>query len=245
MTRRTIRAIHTRGDAQIVFLDTPGLHTSDDLLSEVINSAAMNALKEADLIIRFIDSSRLRGQEDERIDEILTDYEKKVIRVLSRADLVRTRELDPNMLAISSHDRRGISDLVTLIESRIPEGPWLYEEDMYTDQDIPSRIEEVVREAIFHFTGQEVPYSTYSEVSSLDRSPDGSMKALVYIHCETEAQKRILVGTGGAMISSIGKMARENLMKIFAAHAHLVVRVKVSPKWKKTKQSAMRALGMR
>jgi GTP-binding protein Era len=105
-------------------------------------------------------------------------------------------------------------------------------------------VSEVVRESIFLMTEEEVPYATYVEVYSIETMGE-KMKIGAYIHCETDSQKGILVGKAGAKITAIGKRSREELMKIFDQPIDLFLRVKVSPRWKKTADSTMRALGMK
>lgn len=200
-TQRTIKAIYTNDRAQIIFLDTPGIHESREMWNSVINNQAYQSLENADVVVRFIDCSRPRGEEEAIIDAELAKISKPVITVYTKKDLAKDT-IPEGALTITIKDIETFRPLLDAIIPELPVAPLLYDEDQYTDQDMFSRVTEVVREKMFLQFGDEIPYATYAEVEEIRE--DGEMlRIMAYIYTETEAQKRIVVGTGGKALGAI------------------------------------------
>jgi GTP-binding protein Era len=186
----------------MIFLDTPGIHhdanvqygsqKSDDIHTR-INAQAFAGLREADVILRLVDPTRPYGAEDERIDTALSYNTKPVIRVETKQDLDKGylgKDID---YKIDSINHIGFEELITAIATKLPDGPYLYEADQYTDQTMELRVTEVIREILFEELGEELPYACYVEIGSIENT--GTMlKIQAYLNVEAESQKLIIIG---------------------------------------------------
>lgn len=243
-TQRSVTAIFTdiEKEIQIIFLDTPGIHeipNSDENkpekiigMNERINAQAFASLREADVIMRIIDPTRPQWSEDERIDRVLSFIEKPIIRIETKQDLKKSYPGKNIDLAVNSITGEGFEKLITTISEHLPEWPFLYDEDYYTDQSMDFRISEAIREAMFEKLWEEIPYAAYVDISHIENN-ETMLTIHAYIHTETESQKRIVIGKNGWKISKIGKTAREILEPIFAKKIFLSLRVKVDKNWRK------------
>ncbi len=194
------------------------------------------SLREADVILRLIDPTRPQGKEDARIDEVLSYVEKPVIRVETKQDLKKSYPGKDIDYKINSLTREGFDELLDHVVSILPEGPFLYDPDYYTDQSMDFRIMEVIREILFAELGNEVPYATYVDISSIDNVPE-KLTVHAYVYTETESQKRIVIGKNGSKITEIGTKSRLVLEGIFAKRVFLGLRVKVDKNWRKNQKT--------
>lgn len=244
-TQRAIPGIWTDENrhVQIIFLDTPGLHEIPETWSatlshihERINTEALRALYQADVIIRLIDPTRPPGKEDKRIDEILDTIKTPIIRIETKQDASNKSYPGKNIdVHIDSISGVGIDALLEKIIPHLPEWPYLYESDYYTDQPMEFRIQEAIREQIFASATEELPYATYVEVEHIE-SGDQNMRIHAYIYTESESQKKIIIGKWGQKIHQIGVHARLTLEAIFGKKIFLGLRVKVMKNWRKNPQ---------
>ncbi len=274
-TQRTIPGIYTDIDKelQIIFLDTPGIHhdAQEQFGSQkaheihtLINAQAFAGLREADLILRLIDPTRPQGAEDERIDEALSYTNKPILRIETKQDLEKWH-LGKNIdYKIDSTNKTGFEELLAAISEKLPEGPYLYDEDQYTDQTMDLRISEVIREQLFAELGEEIPYACYVEIGSIENGADdivipemseftpetfapknkkGKLPMLsiqAYINTETDSQKTIVIGKWGKKIQNIGTKSRLILEDIFGKKVFLALRVKVDKNWRKNQKTLER-----
>jgi GTPase len=185
-TQRTIPGIFTdiEKGIQIIFLDTPGIHhdASEQFGSQksqeihtLINAQAFAGLRDADIILRLIDPTRVQGAEDERIDTALSHMTKPILRIETKQDLEKGylgKDID---YKIDSTSGTGFAELIDAISAELPEGPYLYEEDQYTDQTMDLRISEVIREQLFAGLGEEIPYACYVEIGSIENGLETPM----------------------------------------------------------------------
>jgi GTPase len=250
-TQRSIPGIYTdeEQEIQIVFLDTPGIHHDGTeqfgsqkatSINTRINSEAFASLREADVIVRLLDPTRPVGAEDDRIDEVLSFSQKPVLRVETKQDLQTKsypcRDVD---LKVDSINRTGFAELLAAIAEHLPEGPYLYDEDMYTDQSMDLRVQEVIREQLFAELGEEIPYACYVEIGSLENG-ETMLSVQAYINTETDSQKTILIGKWGKKIQDIGTSSRVILEDIFGKKVFLGLRVKVDKNWRKNENTLNR-----
>jgi GTP-binding protein Era len=243
-TQRSIPGIFTDEDkeVQIVFLDTPGIHHdgSDQFGSQKnvsintrINSEAFASLREADVILRLVDPTRPVWAEDDRIDEVLSFSKVPVIRVETKQDLECKSYPCKNVdIKIDSINKIWFDELIQKIQEKLPEWPFLYEADQYTDQSMELRIQEVIREQLFAELGEEIPYACYVEVWSIENG-ETLLSTQVYINTESESQKIIVVGKWWKKIWDIGTKARLILEEIFGKKVFIGLRVKVVKNWRK------------
>jgi GTPase len=250
-TQRSIPGIFTDEEkwVQIIFLDTPGIHSATGEqygsqksydIHERINSEAYSSLHSADIIIRLLDPTRTYGEEDERIDTLLAKLDTPIIRVETKQDMENKSYPQPKVdLRIDSVAHRGFDELITRISALLPEWPYLYDPDYYTDQSMELRITEVIRERLFLELWDEIPYACYVEVTQIEEKWGESEKSLpmlsiqAYINVESDSQKVIVIGKWGAKIGKIGMESRIMLEEIFDKKVFLALRVKVHKNWRK------------
>lgn len=232
-TRRLIRGIYTDKKSQIIFQDVPGLHSSSHNWNQSINWVTKAALGDTDVILRVIDGARSRWLEEEMIDKLVANATVPVITIVSKRDVMNDYEthLYPkDTIFVSNITKEGITEVLEKLMALLPEWPLLYPEDDVTDQDVYTRVGEIIREKIFLSTYQEVPHSTYVEVDLME-DKGKLVKILAYVYCMTESQKKILIGSHAAMIKEIGSLARKDLQDLFEKKVFLELHVKVSSGW--------------
>ena len=243
-TQKTLRGVYTDPDCQIIFFDPAGINKSEKFWNQELNTRAIKAMDDADIVFHFVDCSRADGEEEAYIGELLTKVDKPVIHILTKVDTLDKRartQLDPkymesSCLWISSETKEGFPDVIEKAIELLPEGELLYPEDMYTDQDVFTRVTEIVREKIFLHFSQEVPHSIHSEVVEYKESEDKSMRTFhLEIYCETSSQKKILIGKNGDAIKKIGTEARKELEALFEQKVFLGLRIKVKKNWRSSK----------
>ena len=250
-TQRSIPGIYTDEERglQIIFLDTPGIHNhaweqygsqKDADMNERINTQAYNSLHSADVILRLLDPTRTYGEEDERIDTLLAKLEKPVIRIETKQDMENKSYPQKWVdLRIDSVARTWFAELIEKISLSLPEWPYLYDPEYYTDQTMELRIQEVIRERLFLELGDEIPYASYVEVTQIEEKGWETEKSLpmlsiqAYINVESDSQKVIVIGKWWKKIQQIGTESRIMLEEIFDKKVFLALRVKVHKNWRK------------
>ncbi|MCH8518580.1 GTPase Era [Candidatus Gracilibacteria bacterium] len=235
-TRNKILAIYNDDISQIVFVDTPGIHESTKSVNQEINNQAISSLRDADIILYFIDSTRKKGTEEEVIEKLLEYAQSPIAKVYTKNDLIPNPSLvfGDNSFSISSVSGDGFGAVISYIQDNLPDGPLLFPEDYYTKQDIGFRISEIIREKLFYELKEELPHSIFVNVEEIDdSSQEGLMRISAYIYTETESQKYIVIGKGGSLLSRVGKLAREELEGILDTKIFLALRVKVKKDWRK------------
>ena len=274
-TQRTIPGIYTNEEKwlQIIFLDTPGIHhdaneqfgsQKSHEIHTLINAQAFAGLRDADIILRLVDPTRPQWAEDERIDEALSFSKKPILRIETKQDLEKWylgKDID---YKIDSTNKTGFDELLEAIAEKLPEGPYLYDKDQYTDQTMDLRISEVIREQLFASLGEEIPYACYVEIGSIENGADeiiipsnsdltpenfapknkkGKLPMLsiqAYINTETDSQKTIIIGKQWRKIQDIGTASRLILEEIFGKKVFLALRVKVDKNWRKNAKTLER-----
>lgn len=244
-TRRLIRGIHTTPEYQIIFQDVPGLHGSSQKWNQSINWVTKNALTDTDIILRVIDGARTKWPEEETIDRIIAETDKPVVTIVTKADLLnksaRVRFPD-DAIFVSNITKEGIPEIIKILGDLLPEGPMLYPDTDVTDQDVYTRVSEIIREKVFQTTYEEVPHHTYVEVEQME-DKGKLVKILAYIYCSTESQKKILVGNHGSKIKELGSAARIDLQDLFEKKVYLELHVKVSSNWQDRENITRKILG--
>ena len=244
-TRTRIVAVQNYPDGQIVFVDTPGIHRPLHRLNVRMVDAAVETLREVDVIALVFDASTRPGQGDEYVSRLLKDIKAPVVLVLNKIDLVAKSRLLPlieqvqawhdfaAIVPVSAETGDGVDRLQQVLLEHLPEGPPIHDEDYLTDQPERAIVAETVREKVLMHTRAELPFSTAVVVDQFDEEDRGRMLRLYCtIYVETESQKPIVIGRGGEMIKRIGTEARLDLEKFFATRVFLDLRVKVNPDWR-------------
>jgi GTPase len=242
-TRSRVLGIALRGDAQLIFVDTPGIFTPKRRLDRAMVAAAWASAQDADIVVVLVDAARGFDDDTRAILERLKTTGRRLVLALNKIDLVKRELLLPladalgkacaveRIFMISSTAGDGTGDLADFLGTAAPEGPWLYPEDQLTD--LPQRLlaAEITREQIFLQLHQELPYATTVETEGWEEREDGSVKISQTIHVQRDGQKAIVLGKGGSQVKSIGAKSRAELERLFGRRVHLLLFVRVSENW--------------
>ncbi|MBZ5621804.1 MAG: GTPase Era [Acidobacteriia bacterium] len=256
-TRTSIQGVVTGPDAQIVFVDTPGIHKADSPINKRLMDTVRASLEERDLLLFVVDAARTFSEEDRHsVDVVRRPPATPVILVLNKIDLVKEKaRLLPlieeyrrlydfaDYIPVSAARGRGLEELRKAIIDRLPKGPAYFPADHVTDQPERFLAAELVREKVVRATHQEVPHSVGVIV---DRWEETASLTRIYatIRVERDGQKAIVIGTKGAMLKKIGTLAREEMERIFGVKIYLDLHVRVQPGWRE-KSAFLNALDWR
>ncbi len=232
-TRKKILAIYNDTDSQIIFFDTPWIHASEKMFNKEINKEAINSIKDAAVILYFIDTSREWWEEENYIKSFLQDVKIPIIKVYTKIDLRPKINIPQgeNTHKISSISKTWFKSLIEKIKTYLKKGFMNYWEDYYTSQDIFFRISEIIREKVFLHTSEEIPHSIYVSVEEVEDKED-ILRIIAYIYTETDSQRFIIIWKAWSLVTQIWKEARINLEEIFEKKVFLSLRVKTKEKWK-------------
>ena len=244
-TRNRILAAKNYPEGQIVFVDTPGIHRPLHRLNVRMVDAAVETLREVDVVALVFDASTRPGQGDEYVAGLLKDVRTPVVLVLNKIDLVAKSKLLPlieraqkwhpfvAIVPVSATTGDGVERLERVLLEQMPEGEALYPEDFLTDQPERALVAETVREKLLMHTRAELPFSTAVTVDTFDEEDRGRILRLYCtIYVEQDSQKGIVIGRGGEMLKRIGTEARKDLEALFETKVFLDLRVKVNPDWR-------------
>jgi GTP-binding protein Era len=243
-TRTAIQGVLNVPDAQIVLIDTPGIHQSDTLINKRMMDAVRAAVEGRDALVYVVDSTRDPDTEEEHAMSVLKRSEAPAILAVNKIDRLKGKaELLPRLekyqqmhafadyILISALTGAGLDELKTSVVGKLPEGAALFPPDYLTDQPERFLVAEFVREKILELTSQEVPHSVAVLVDQWEDTPK-----IIRIHAsiivEREGQKGIIIGSGGSMLKKIGTLAREDAEQLLGRKIFLSLFVKVKPKWR-------------
>ena len=246
-TQRRQLGILTLDDAQIVFMDTPGIHKPVHKLGDYMNQAAQQTLSDADVIVWIVDASEAPTREDELAAERIAAIQPlpPVILALNKVDLLQITQLEERQrafwallpqaelpLMLSAASGQGEDDLLAAIIERLPEGPPYYSEDQVTDLYEREIAADLIREALLHHLEQEVPHAVAVRIDEYKEREDNGAYIQATLYVERDSQKGIVVGKGGAMIKKIGSTARQEIEAMSGRKVFLDLRVKVNKNWR-------------
>ena len=252
-TRNRILGIRTLPDAQMIFIDTPGIHNPKHLLGRRMVIAAREVLHEIDLILFMTDSVRFLKQ-DEEILASLRSSEQPVFLVINKIDEIKKTELPAiireyseifsfaEVIPLSAKKQTNIDLLLATIKKYIPLGPQYYPDDIVTDQIERFMATEIIREKIMLKTSEEIPHSVAVEVLEWKERENGVVAINANIYVEREGQKGIIIGNKGKLLKMIGTNARIDIEKLLGTRVFLQLWVKVRPGWRDDKR-ALHELG--
>lgn len=245
-TRNRLTGIKTLPQAQIIFVDTPGIHKPHGLMSQRMVETALRTLRETDLVLFLIDCQQEVQTEDEEIAHTLLRIKAPTVVVLNKMDLVRKETLLPLMekcaallpdreiVPVSALSGENLSDLLDTILSHLPPGPSLFPGDELTGQTERFLAQEIIREKLFTLTREEVPYATAVVVEEFQEKPEKNLMVIRARICvERPSQKPIVIGERGTRIKEIGQQARVELETFFGTRVFLELFVKVEKGWSK------------
>lgn len=244
-TRARIRGVAIEGEAQLVFVDTPGLFQPRRRLDRAMVAAAWGGAADADIIVLLIEAHRGVTEGVERILEKLTEIAcgrpvalaiNKIDRVRAEALLGLTRDLNDRFaftrtFLISAEKGHGVDDLRHWLAETLPEGPWLYPEDQIADLPLRMIAAEITREKLTLRLHQELPYQLTVETESWQERDDGSARIDQIIYVTRDGHKGIVLGKRGETIKAVSQAARADLEEFLGRRVHLFTQVKVRPGW--------------
>ena len=242
-TRALIRGIAIEGQAQLIFVDTPGIFSPRRRLDRAMVTTAWTGAHEADLVGVLIDARNGIEDEAEEILRRLGDVKTLRVLILNKIDVVSKEKLlalakDANVAAkfeatfmVSALTGDGVGDLKTWLAQRVPYGPWLYPADQISEAPMRQLAAEVTREKLFERLHQELPYHSTVETDVWKELRRGDVRIEQTIYVERESQRKIVLGKGGQTIKAIGEAARKEIAEIADAKVHLFLFVKVRENW--------------
>jgi len=242
-TRTVIKGIGVLNNTQIVFLDTPGIFNPKRRLDRAMVSAAWGGVKDADIIVLVVDAKRGFDDETKAVVQKLADEKLKALLVLNKTDLVKKNGLlslsaeinsayafkETFMVSAATGD--GLATFYQYLAENLPLSPWLYPEEQMSDMPLKLLTAEIVREKLFLYLHDELPYALTVEPELWERREDGSVRAEMTIYVQRDNQKIIVLGKGGQMIKKIGMSARRELEDMLEDRIHLFLFVKVREDW--------------
>ena len=244
-TRNTIQAVYTDEEAQVVFLDTPGIHKPKNKLGEFMVKSATDAFKNVDLVLFVVDESKKIGPGDRKIIDDSKNIKTPVVLVLNRIDQLNEEELFDLMkmynaegvfeqiVPISALKGRNINELLKVIKSHLEEGPQYFPDYMITDQPERVLVSELIREKVLHYIHDEVPHGVAVEIERMKSRKDKEIVDIsAVIYCERDSHKGIIIGKNGRKLKGIGKSARADIELLLGSQANLQLWVKVKENWR-------------
>ena len=242
-TRTLLRGIAMVGNAQLVFIDTPGIFAPKRRLDRAMVTTAWTGAHDADLVGVLIDAKQGLDDEAERVLKQLSEVKQPKVLILNKVDIVDKDKLlalahaanervkFESTFMISAMTGDGVEDVKNWFAARVPEGPWHFPEDEVSDAPLRTLASEVTREKLYLKLHQELPYQSTVETEVWKEQKDGSVRIEQTIYVERESQRKIVLGKGGQSIRNIGAAARRELMEILERPVHLFLFVKVRESW--------------
>lgn len=245
-TRHALRGVMHRPDAQVVFVDTPGLHKPKTLLGSRLNALARSTLSGVDAVVFVVDGAAEIGRGDEFIARLLTDVPTPVIAVLNKVDrigrqrqlpqLARLAELGEwdEVVPVAAVTGEQVGALADLIVARLPEGPPYFPQGQITDQTPEQLAAEIIREKAITLMREEVPHSIAVAIDEIAPGQSEGVQAVAAtLYVERDSQKGIVIGKGGAVLREIGAKARADLELLLGSRVYLDLRVKLFKEWQR------------
>src|SRR3989475_1259886 len=247
-TRTRILGVRNYPDAQVVFLDTPGIHRPLHRMNVHMVDTAVDTIGEVDVLGLVVDVAEPPGKGDRFVLDLVKNAKSAVFLILNKIDLIKKSKLLPiidrywqersfaEIVPVSAATGDNVDRLERALVDQLPEGEALYPEDYLTDQPERFFAAEIVREKLLQFTHAEIPISSAVVMDRFEEPAEGDAKRLLKLYCtivvDRESQKPIVVGRGGEMIKRIGTAAREDLERFFDTHVYLDLHVRVKSEWR-------------
>jgi GTP-binding protein Era len=245
-TRTRILGVRNYPDAQVVYLDTPGIHRPLHRMNVRMVDTALDTIGEVDVLGLVVDASEPGGKGDRFVLDLLKNVSTPLFLILNKIDLIKRSRLLPLMekyskdghfaeiVPISAATGENVDRLERVLIANLPEGPRLYPEEYLTDQPERFFAAEIIREKLLQFTHAEIPFSSAVVIDRFEEPSEGQpiLRLFCTIVVDRESQKPIVIGKGGEMIKRIGSAAREELERFFSARVFLDLHVRVKAEWR-------------
>lgn len=243
-TRNKIQGVYTTPEAQLIFIDTPGIHKPKHRLGDFMVESAYSALREVDAVLFMISADQKRGRGDDFIIERLKNVQSPVYLIINKIDKVHPDELlgiiedysaqmpFAQVVPISATEGNNVDRLMEVLIAEMPEGPQYFPDDQVTDHPEYFIVSELIREKVLFLTRDEVPHSVVVVVDSMKRNENDKIQIQATIIVERDSQKGILIGKGGKMLKEIGTKARKDIENLLGDKVFLELWVKVQKDWR-------------
>ncbi|HEC2189326.1 TPA: GTPase Era [Staphylococcus delphini] len=253
-TRNKIQGVMTQQDAQIVFLDTPGIHKPKHKLGDYMMKVAKNTLSEIDAVMFMVNVNEEIGRGDEYIMEMLKTVKTPVFLVLNKIDLVHPDALMPRIeqyqrymdfaeiIPISALEGHNVDHFINVLKSYLPEGPQYYPDGQISDHPEQFVVSELIREKILQTTSEEIPHAIGVNVERMTQESEDRVHIEAVICVERDSQKGIVIGKGGKKLKEVGKCARLDIEHLLGSKVYLDLWVKVQKDWR-NKSSFIKQMG--
>lgn len=252
-TRNRILGVLHRSTAQLIFIDTPGVHRAKGLLNTRIVESALSALGEVDVVLALIDAARPQPVDEKYLLKQLAERKNPVVLAINKIDLIDKAQIlalidrwsqrfsFDAVVPISAQYGIQIKELIECIQTRLPPGPPLYPEDVFTDMPERFIAAEMIREKVFRLTGQEIPYATAVTIDAFKEVKNGRLIAIhATIHVERDSQKAMVIGSGGKKLKQIGQASRQEIERMVGVQVLLKLFVRVQKNWRKDTKALRR-----
>ena len=242
-TRTMVKGIGIYGNSQIIFLDTPGIFKPKRRLDRAMVASAWGGVGDADITVLVVDAHKGFDDEVKAIVARLNENKTAAVLVLNKVDLVKKEKLlqlsaelnqsgnFTETFFISAVTGENIEEFYKYLADNLPESPWYYPEEQMSDMPLKLLAAEIVREKLFLYLQQELPYALTVEPELWQRKEDNSVRAEMTIYVQRDSQKIIVLGKGGSMIKKIGQAARREIEDLLEERVHLFLYVKVRENW--------------
>lgn len=253
-TRNKIQGVMTRDDAQIIFIDTPGIHKPKHKLGDYMMRVAKKTLSEIDAIMFMVNVNEDIGRGDEYIMEMLKNVKTPIFLVLNKIDLVHPDTLMPkieqyqsymdftDIIPISALEGLNVDHFIDVLKSFLPEGPKYYPDNQISDHPEQFVVSEIIREKILHLTSEEIPHAIGVNVDRMIKEDEDRVRIEATIYVERDSQKGIVIGKGGKKLKEVGKRARRDIEMLLGSKVYLELWVKVQRDWR-NKVNFIRQIG--
>ncbi|MDV7814847.1 GTPase Era [Enterococcus hirae] len=243
-TRNKIQGVYTTPEAQLIFIDTPGIHKPKHRLGDFMVESAYSALREVDAVLFMISADQKRGRGDDFIIERLKNVQSPVYLIINKIDKVHPDELlgiiedysaqmpFAQVVPISATEGNNVERLMEVLIAEMPEGPQYFPDDQVTDHPEYFIVSELIREKVLFLTRDEVPHSVAVVVDSMKRNENDKIQIQATIIVERDSQKGIIIGKGGKMLKEIGTKARKDIENLLGDKVFLELWVKVQKDWR-------------
>lgn len=243
-TRNKIQGVYTTPEAQLIFIDTPGIHKPKHRLGDFMVESAYSALREVDAVLFMISADQKRGRGDDFIIERLKNVQSPVYLIINKIDKVHPDELlgiiedysaqmpFAQVVPISATEGNNVDRLMEVLIAEMPEGPQYFPDDQVTDHPEYFIVSELIREKVLFLTRDEVPHSVAVVVDSMKRNENDKIQIQATIIVERDSQKGIIIGKGGKMLKNIGIKSRKDIENLLGNKVYLELWVKVQKNWR-------------
>lgn len=256
-TRNKIQMVHTEENAQIIFLDTPGMQNPKNVLGEYMLKVSKSTLEEVDVVTFMVDDSLETGKMDSMIIQELRDVSTPIVLVINKIDNLTDGEVNTliekyakldmfeEIVPISAMNGTDIDKYLDALKKLMPEGPQYFPDDMITDQPERFIVSEIIREKALLNLEEEIPHGIYVSIDGIKERPGKDLiDVYANIYCEKDSHKGMVIGKGGKMLKKIGQEAREDIEKLLGSKVYLQLWVKVEKNWRE-KEGKVKYFGYR